>query len=279
MQRVKELEVKLRREVLKSEEAASLLQQGKSTLIESQQNVQRLQAQNDALLQERVELYMQKQSLENQLATATSDKENLDKELMALVSMPTKLAEITSQGVRQIATGKSHVLALSDTGDVYAWGGGSSGQLGLGRRKNYPSPQLVWGMMRKGVRQIGAGDYHSAALTYNGMVYTWGSSSYGQLGHGNKKTQLSPKPIEGLDAECRERSATVRLIGCGKEHTVAVLSNGELYMWGRASFGKLGRTKNDLQTEPQLVEALWRRDVQSGEADKKCSLNQAEISG
>ena len=106
VQRVKELEVKLRREVLKSEEAASLLQQGKSTLIESQQNVQRLQAQNDALLQERVELYMQKQSLENQLATATSDKENLDKELMALVSMPTKLAEITSQGVRQIATGK-----------------------------------------------------------------------------------------------------------------------------------------------------------------------------
>ena len=106
VQRVKELEVKLRREVLKSEEAASLLQQGKSTLIESQQNVQRLQAQNDALLQERVELYMKMQSLENQLATATSDKENLDKELMALVSMPTKLAEITSQGVRQIATGE-----------------------------------------------------------------------------------------------------------------------------------------------------------------------------
>ena len=101
-----------------------LLQQGKSTLIESQQNVQRLQAQNDALLQERVELYMQKQSLENQLATATSDKENLDKELMALVSMPTKLAEITSQGVRQIACGKAHSLALTVHGDLYAWGKG-----------------------------------------------------------------------------------------------------------------------------------------------------------
>ena len=141
--------------------------------------------------------------------------------------------------MRQIAVGAKHILALSDSGDVYAWGTGTSGQLGLGKRRSFPSPQLVWGMMRKGVRQIGAGDYHSAALTYNGMVYTWGSSSYGQLGHGNKKTQLSPKPIEGLDAECRERSATVRLIGCGKEHTVAVLSNGELYMWGRASFGKV----------------------------------------
>ena len=179
------------------------------------------------------------QALESQLSIATSNKDNLDKELRSLVNIPTKLEEIQSQGVRQIAVGAKHILALSDSGDVYAWGTGTAGQLGLGKRRNFPSPQLVWGLMRKGVRQIGAGDYHSAALTYNGMVYTWGSSSYGQLGHGNKKTQLSPKPIEGLDAECRERSATVRLIGCGKEHTVAVLSNGELYMWGRASFGKV----------------------------------------
>ena len=62
------------------------------------------------------------------------------------------------------------MLALSDTGDVYAWGGGGSGQLGLGRKKSYPSPQLVWGMMRKGVRQVGAGDYHSAALTHSGRL-------------------------------------------------------------------------------------------------------------
>ena len=43
---------------------------------------------------------------------------------MSLVSMPTKLEEITSQGVKQISCGRSHVLALSETGDVYAWGSG-----------------------------------------------------------------------------------------------------------------------------------------------------------
>ena len=96
----------------------------------------------------------------------TAEKDNLDHELMSLVAMPTKLAEITAQGVRQIACGLHHVLALSDAGDVYAWGGGGAGQLGLGRRKSFPAPQLVWGMMRKGVRQIGAGSKHSAALTY-----------------------------------------------------------------------------------------------------------------
>ena len=197
---------------------------------------------------------------------------------MSLVAMPTKLAEITAQGVRQIACGLHHVLALSDAGDVYAWGGGGAGQLGLGRRKSFPAPQLVWGMMRKGVRQIGAGSKHSAALTYNGLVYTWGSSSHGQLGHGNKRTQLQPKLCEALEAECRERSSTARLLGCGSKHTVAVLGNGSLYMWGRADFGKLGRSKSDAQTEPFLIEALWRREVAAGSTDKTKSLSKAEIS-
>ena len=49
---------------------------------------------------------------------------------------------------------------------------------------------------------------------YNGLVYTWGSSSHGQLGHGNKRTQLQPKLCEALEAECRERSSTARLLGC-----------------------------------------------------------------
>lgn len=54
------------------------------------------------------------------------------------------------QGVRQIACGAKHVLALCDTGDVYSWGSGRSGQLGLGKRTSYMTPQLVWGMMRAG---------------------------------------------------------------------------------------------------------------------------------
>ena len=64
------------------------------------------------------------------------------------------------------------------------------------RRRSFPSPQLVWGLMRKGVRQIAAGDAHSLALTYNGLVYSWGNGKVGQLGHGNTKTQPLPKLIQ-----------------------------------------------------------------------------------
>ena len=279
MQRVKELEVKLQRESFNARQAEERLENSRSAFVESEENTRLLQGQNDALLAERVELYMKVQNLENQLSVATTDKDNLDKQLRSLVSIPTKLEEISSQGIRQIAVGAKHVLALADSGDVYTWGTGSSGQLGLGNRRSYPSPQLVFHLMRKGVRQIATGDAHALALTYNGLVYSWGSSRYGQLGHGNRKTQLLPKMIEALDESIsRERSSTVRLIGAGARHSVAVLGNGELYMWGRPDFGRLGRSKNDAYTEPYNVEALGRRDVAEGEAlGKAKALGKAEI--
>lgn len=214
-------------------------EQSKSDLMESE--LLRLQRQNDALLAERVDLYMKMQKLESQLSTATTESDNMEKQLMAVLKIPSKLDQISSQaihsllpcatldehsprviylqGVRQIACGSKHVLALCDTGYVYAWGSGNSGQLGLGTTKSYASAQLVSSMMRMGdcmltnipklcpadipasdserlthdckpiplgVRQICAGDYHSAAITFAGL-YTWGSSREGQLGHGNHK--------------------------------------------------------------------------------------------
>jgi len=89
--------------------------------------------------------------------------------------------------------------------------------------------------------------------------------------------QPLPKLIESLDVECRERSSTVRLVGCGARHTVAVLGNGDLFIWGRPDFGRLGRSKNDSSNEPVLVDALWRREVAEGGADRTRALGKMEI--
>ena len=78
--------------------------------------------------------------------------------------------------------------------------------------------------------------------------------------------------MESLDVESRDRSSTVRLVGCGTRHTVAVLGNGDLFTWGRPDFGRLGRSKNDGASEPQHVDALWRRDVAESGADRTRAL-------
>ncbi len=47
------------------------------------------------------------------------------------------------KGVRAVACGGFHSVALSDTGSVYCWGGGDKGQLGLGNDKSQTLPCVV----------------------------------------------------------------------------------------------------------------------------------------
>ena len=45
-------------------------------------------------------------------------------------------------------------------------------------------PTLVTALSGRRVVCIAAGSNHSAAVTEEGTVYTWGKGSYGRLGHG-----------------------------------------------------------------------------------------------
>jgi len=44
------------------------------------------------------------------------------------------VGEIEQELIKKIATGKSHVLALTESGKVYAWGKNDKGQLGIGEK-------------------------------------------------------------------------------------------------------------------------------------------------
>ena len=54
-----------------------------------------------------------------------------------LVRLPSKVA------IRQISAGFHHVLALAENGDVWAWGRGEYGQLGLGRATQADKDRVV----------------------------------------------------------------------------------------------------------------------------------------
>jgi len=65
-------------------------------------------------------------------------------------------------GVRAVAAGVLHSLALKADGTVWAWGENSSGQLGTGTTTDSTAPVQVSGL--SGVQAIAAGDNHSLAL-------------------------------------------------------------------------------------------------------------------
>ena len=70
--------------------------------------------------------------------------------------------------------------------------------------------------------QVSGGYYHSAALTVNRHVYTWGWGEHGQLGHGVPKDELVPRCVEKLIELTENRDEVVREVHCGGLHTLAV---------------------------------------------------------
>lgn len=86
--------------------------------------------------------------------------------------------------VSYIAAGSFYSLAIVEDGTMYSWGEARMGQLGIGKYQCVRLPQRVAfppddnGQVVK-VKSCSAGFGHTAALTDNGDLYTWGFSIYG----------------------------------------------------------------------------------------------------
>ncbi|XWS47508.1 hypothetical protein CRYUN_Cryun14cG0158300 [Craigia yunnanensis] len=93
--------------------------------------------------------------------------------------------------IYQVACGAAHVVALSAEGLLQAWGYNEYGQLGRGVTSEGlqgarvisayakfldEAPELVK------ITQVSCGEYHTAAISEKGEVYTWGLGNMGQLG-------------------------------------------------------------------------------------------------
>ncbi|XP_060893935.1 uncharacterized protein LOC132974123 [Labrus mixtus] len=82
---------------------------------------------------------------------------------------------VPSLPVKYIAAGCWHCLLLTDGGNVFSWGMGQEGQLGLGEdRIHISTPCLLSYSQLTGVTQIQAGDSYSAAITAGGELLLWG---------------------------------------------------------------------------------------------------------
>ena len=92
---------------------------------------------------------------------------------------------------------------------------------------------------------VSVGAYHSAAITKDGSLYTWGWNGYGQLGDGTKTDKYIPKKI--MD--------NVKLVSLGDFHSAAITKDGSLYTWGRNNYGQLGnRTTTDSLTPIKIMD-------------------------
>ncbi len=114
-----------------------------------------------------------------------------------LAAKPKKVS--LSGTVAHISAGAAHVVALTDTGKLYAWGYGEQGQLGNGSTSNASKPTTMGLPSGAGtVRAIVAQGYETMVLAQGG-VYVCGDNSVGQLGLGHSKKVKSLTKVEYYD--------------------------------------------------------------------------------
>nr|XP_023654904.1 probable E3 ubiquitin-protein ligase HERC6 isoform X1 [Paramormyrops kingsleyae] len=153
------------------------------------------------------------------------------------VAVPRELADFPEQ-VTQVAAGESHTLILSNSGKIWTCGRNSSGQ--LGRRKGTNNVPVALDRPESAVG-VASGQEHCLALCKSGEVLAWGRGSEGQLGTGRFDKQLKPRIIR-LTMSSSMPTPVIQ-VACGKYHSLALTKEGEMFSWGRNSYGQLGLGK------------------------------------
>lgn len=135
-------------------------------------------------------------------------------------------------------------------------GRGDDGRLGHGDNGWKYVPRIIQSLTGQVVAHVTCGSYHTAAVTTDGALYTWGGGMYGKLGHGNEAGCSTPKRVDGL------AGLIVAQIACGSRHTVALVSTGAAYSWGDMENGVAGHGLTEgHQYTPRLLDRLAGRNV------------------
>eukprot|EP01137_Pigoraptor_chileana_P009764 Opistho-2@58484 len=151
-----------------------------------------------------------------------------------------------------ISCGYYHTALVNNKGQLFTFGEGDQGKLGHGDMNECPRPKRVEGIKTK-VVAVSCGGTHTAALTDKGVLYTFGSGQFGQIGQHSGVVELAePRIVPALDGK------KVKMVSCGSEHTGVVLESGEILTFGEGRHGKLGHGDENFSnvSVPKRIESL-----------------------
>lgn len=98
--------------------------------------------------------------------------------------------------VVDVACGGYHTLAVRfGTRQLFAWGGNTHGQLGIGSTSNTSTPTLT-GLTN--IKRAFASMYSSAAIDQHDGLHGWGRNNHGQLSSGTTVDRSRPAPFGKL---------------------------------------------------------------------------------
>ncbi|KAI9248082.1 regulator of chromosome condensation 1/beta-lactamase-inhibitor protein II [Sporodiniella umbellata] len=158
-------------------------------------------------------------------------------------STPLLFDALGKETIVDIATGTNHSLALSADGRVFTWGYGEQGQLGRRLSPRYPKDSLrPLPLALKNIKSIGAGAYHSLAVTHDNQLYAWGLNNFRQCVDSSQSMLLTPTLVP-----LPESIGNIVAVDGGEHFTVIMNDQGELYCFGRGDAHQLGLPKEIME--------------------------------
>lgn len=162
--------------------------------------------------------------------------------------------DLSGKTVSSISAGGNHSVAVCTDGSMVAWGRNGNGQLGVGNTSNTSVPRPVYThitLAGKSVIHAAAGDIHTLALCSDGTMAAWGWNAVGCLGIGNTADVAAPAPVITTGTLAGK---TITGIAAGKNHSMALCSDGSIAAWGGGSYGQLGNgSTSAFETQPRPV--------------------------
>ncbi|NJD90445.1 MAG: hypothetical protein FIA91_02850 [Geobacter sp.] len=162
-------------------------------------------------------------------------------------------ATVKLSGVKAVAAGAYHTLALKNDDTLWGWGQNYYGQLGVDFQATPPfnvSYVAVKansaGISFSNISSIAANGYHSLARA-NGFVWAWGYNGTGQLG-------IDPKVTGAMSSPNRVPipASGIINIAAGGASSYAVAKDNTIWAWGYNAYGQLGNgslTQNYIPTQ------------------------------
>ncbi|AZB10810.1 T9SS C-terminal target domain-containing protein [Chryseobacterium sp. G0162] len=153
---------------------------------------------------------------------------------------------------RSVESGRGSTLAIKTNGTLWTWGSNFSAELGDGTTNHRSTPMQIgtdtnWS-------SVDGGSSHSLGIKTDGTIWGWGANNSGQLGDGSTIYKFVPTQI-GVSSNWSSINA-----GQGGS-SVALKTDGTLWVWGSNSSGELGDGTTITQYTPMLMGNPTNRKV------------------
>jgi len=167
--------------------------------------------------------------------------------------------------VASVALGHSHTVVIEEeSGRLYSFGDNERGQVDGTNGGYIVSPMTPVGLEDYRFVDVSAGLFHTAGITSDGELLTFGCSRFGQSLKANIRDNDSSSCIRKWKPKDGSR---LMQVSCGRRHTVVLDEYGRLWTFGENKYGQLGRDvkgslkggtrKSKWDSTPRLVDGMF----------------------